>query len=260
MKRRSLLGCLLLAVALLPSPHANATKTQKKEGPANRVLIVMTSHYRLGDTGKKTGYYLCEVTHPYFELTKNKGVTVDFASISGGNAPIDEKSWDLSDEKNRKFMGDSKLSTKLERTLPIEKVDATKYAAVIFAGGHGTMWDFPEDKDVARVIKTIYERGGVVAALCHGPAALINAKLSNGKYLVNGKNVTGFSNEEEAKVGLTKVVPYLLEEKLKERGAKYSKAAPFQAKVVTDGRLITGQNPASGTAVGQAVSALLPKQ
>ncbi len=261
MRRLSLLGCtLFLLVILQIGLPTMADKTVQKVQPkTTRVLIVVTSHFRLGDTGKKTGYYLSEVTHPYFVLTKNKAVTVDFASISGGNAPIDEKSWDLSDEQNRKFMADTKLAAKLNQTLPIAKIDATKYDAIIFAGGHGTMWDFPEDKDVAKVIKTIYEKGGVVAALCHGPSAFVNAKLSNGKNLVNGKKVTGFSDEEEAKVQLTKVMPFSLEQKLKQLGASYSKSPPFQAKVVVDGKLVTGQNPASGAGVGQAVAELLAK-
>lgn len=261
MKRISLLVCLsLITVWLIQAAVSTASaKTQKTPTKPTRVLIVVTSHFKLGDTGKKTGYYLCEVTHPYFEVTKKKGVVVDFASISGGNPPIDEKSWDLNDEQNRKFMADSKLSSKLNQTLPISKVDATKYAAVIFAGGHGTMWDFPDDKDVQRVISKIYENGGVVAALCHGPAAFANAKLSNGKNLVSGKKLTSFTDEEEAKVELTKIVPFSLEQKLKQRGATIEKSPPFKSKVVVDGRLVTGQNPASGTGVGQAVAGLLPK-
>lgn len=208
-----------------------------------KALIVVTSHAELGDTGKATGWYLPEVTHAYYPL-KAAGYQIDFASPKGGSAPMDEGSYDMDDELNRRFVQEGILN-RLKTTLPIKNVKAKDYGLIFFAGGHGTMWDFANSPDLNRVTAEIYENGGIVAAVCHGPAALTNVKLSNGKYLVDGKKVAAFSNDEEEAAGLTKVMPFLLESKLKDRGAKYSKAPLWQKHVVTDGRLVTGQNPAS---------------
>lgn len=223
-----------------------------------KVLIVVTSHNRMGDTGKPTGYYLPEVTHPYFELSE-AGLTIDIASPKGGKAPLDENSRDLSDPQNRKFLEDKNLVSKIENTIPLSEIDPKNYQAVLYAGGHGTMWDFPNTSDIDRISAGIYESGGIVAAVCHGPAALVNTKLSNGKYLVAGKKVSAFSNAEEEAAGLTKVMPFLLESKLKERGALYEKAGLWQEHISVDQRLVTGQNPASAGAVGKAVTQLLIK-
>lgn len=220
-----------------------------------KVLIVVTSHHQLGATGKPTGWYLPEVTHAYYPLIA-AGYQVDFASPKGGAAPLDMGSRDLSDPLNRRFI-EEKTIERLDHTLSLKEINPKDYRAIFFAGGHGTMWDFAQDENIDRVTAGIYERGGVVAAVCHGPAALVNVKLSSGKYLVDGKNVAGFSNEEEAAVELTKVVPFLLETLLIERGGRYSKAPLFQNHVVTDGRLITGQNPASAAAVGKAMIKVL---
>ena len=214
------------------------------------ILIVVTSHQELGKTGKLTGYYLPEVSHPFHEF-EQAGYHVDIASIQGGKAPMDEKSRDLSDPINREFL--EKHSAKLDNTLELGKIDPNQYQAILFAGGHGTMWDFPEAESVKSVVSEIYQNGGVVSALCHGPAALINIKLRDGSYLITGKRVTGFSNEEEEKAELTEVMPFLLEDALKARGAKYQAARAFQENVVVDGRLVTGQNPASASKTGKAV-------
>ena len=136
---------------------------------------------------------------------------------------------------------------------------ARGYAAIFFAGGHGTMWDFPDDARLQRLTATIYEKGGVVGAVCHGPAALVNVKLSDGSYLVAGRTVAGFTNEEEEAVGLTKVVPFLLESRMIERGATITKAANFQAHSVADARVVTGQNPASATGVAEKIVGLLKR-
>ncbi len=216
-----------------------------------KALIIVTSHDKLGNTGQQTGYYLPEVTHPYLELTK-AGFEVEIVSPRGGKAPMDERS--------REPIADRELESKLDRTLAPSEIRAEEFSAILFAGGHGTMWDFPQDERLAAIAAAIYERGGVVAAVCHGPAALVGIRLSNGKFLVDGKSVTGFSNAEEDAAGLTDVMPFLLESKLVERGASYSKAPLWQNHVVVSERLVTGQNPASAAGVGAAVARLLSRE
>lgn len=222
-----------------------------------KALIVVTSHDRLGDTGKPTGYYLPEVTHPYFALV-DAGVAVDIASPRGGEAPMDPSSGDRSDPANARFLASAADREKTARTIALADVDPARYDAILFAGGHGTMWDFREDRHVQRLAAAIHEKGGVVAAVCHGPAALVDVRLASGEPLVAGKRVTGFSDAEEEAAKLTKVVPFLLERALVERGGRYEKAdGLWQAHVVTDGRLVTGQNPASAAGVGREVARLL---
>ena len=223
-----------------------------------KVLIVVTSHATLGTTGKPTGYYLPEVSHPYAALVE-QGITVDIASPQGGKAPLDPKSLDLKDPVNKYFWETTETRAKLENTIPLAKINAESYQAILFAGGHGTMWDFAQDKEIQRLTKEIYENGGFVAAVCHGPAALLNVKLSNGSYLLAGKNVAGFYDAEEKAAGLTDIMPFLLETELVKRGGLYSKADLWGQHVVTDGRLVTGQNPASASGVGQELANLLNK-
>lgn len=211
-------------------------------------LIVITSHDKLGDTGKKTGWYLSEVSHVYYPLVQ-AGFTVDFASPKGGAAPMDEVSRDLKDPQNKKFLEDKNILAQIQNTLPLEKVDPKKYHVVHFAGGHGTMWDFPDNETLQHIVASIYKNRGVVAAVCHGPAALVNVKLANGKYLVEGMRVCAFSNDEEKEVGLDKIVPFHLETKLKERGAKFHAGENWSTRVVVADRLITGQNPQSAAAL-----------
>ena len=217
-----------------------------------KVLLVLTSHSQLGNTGQKTGFWLPELTHPYYEF-KKAGYTVDVASIQGGIAPIDPKSLDEPDHANQRFLKDAVLMAKVFRTLPLAKIDPAAYQAIVFAGGHGTMWDFPNNKHVNRIAAAIYENNGIVSAICHGPAALVDIKLSNGKYLVSGKNVSAFTNEEEHLLKQTHVMPFLLEDKLIERGAKHIYGKPWEENVVVDNRLITGQNPASAKKVAQQI-------
>lgn len=223
-----------------------------------KVLIVVTSHANLGTTGKPTGYYLPEVTHPYAVLVE-QGITVDIASPQGGKAPLDAKSLDLQDPVNKYFWENPATRSKLENTIPLTEIKAESYKVILFAGGHGTMWDFAKNQHIQNLTKEIYENGGFVAAVCHGPAALVDVKLSNGKYLVDGKKVAAFSNAEEEAAGLTKVMPFLLETELVKRGAIYSKADLWAKHVVTDGRLVTGQNPASASEVGRELAKLLNK-
>lgn len=222
------------------------------QGQTRRILIVVTSHDKLGDTGEKTGFYLSEVTHPY-DVFVRAGFTVDFVSPQGGAAPM--TAVNLKDPLNKAFLDDAELMKQIQTTLKPIQVDATKYDAIFYAGGHGTMWDFPDNSELAGIASKIYERGGVVGGVCHGPSGLINVKLSNGRYLVDGKTVSAFTNEEEA--NFTKIVPFLLETKLIERGAKMTKAPKFQAHVVTSERLVTGQNPASAKGVAESMVKLL---
>jgi putative intracellular protease/amidase len=213
----------------------------------------------LGNTGKETGWYLPEVSHPYFELTR-AGIEVDFVSPQGGKAPMDQSSRDLSDSDNARFLNQPGLVKRVENTLRPEELDPSKYSAILYAGGHGTMWDFPQNGKLAEIASKIYERGGVVAAVCHGPAALVNIKLSNGEYLVNGKTVATFTNAEEDAAGLTQVVPFLLETALRDRGAHVRVAPNWSENVVVDQRLVTGQNPASAKKLGAEVVRVLLKK
>jgi putative intracellular protease/amidase len=227
---------------------------------SKKALIVVTSHDRLGNTGKPTGYYLPEVTHPYYAML-DAGIEVDVASPSGGEAPMDPSSGDRKDPSNARFLDSAADREKVARTIALADVEPSGYDAILFAGGHGTMWDFRENRDVQRLAAAIHQKGGVVAAVCHGPAALVDVTLSSGDYLVAGKRVTGFSNAEEEAAKLTNVVPFLLESVMVERGGRYEKAdGLWKEHVVTDGRLVTGQNPASAGGVGREVARLLSER
>jgi putative intracellular protease/amidase len=219
-----------------------------------KILMVLTSNDDLGGL-RKTGYYVPEAAHPY-EVFKANGYTVDFVSPKGGEPPKD--GYKAEDASQVKFLEDNK--SKLANTLMPEQVNANEYDAIFYAGGHGTMWDFPNNSKLAEIAASIYEKGGVVSAVCHGPAALVNLRLSNGDFLVKGKTVAAFTNAEEEAVKLTKVVPFLLESKLTELGANHVAAPNFQENVQTSERLITGQNPASAKGVAEAVVKVLEQQ
>ena len=221
------------------------------------VLMVLTSHARLGDTGKPTGFFLGEVTHP-LEVFERAGLTVELVSIKGGEPPVD--GLDLDDPVNARYWNDPAFRAKLSATKSLADVNPTDYAGVYFSGGHGTMWDFPDDEAVQTAARALYEAGAPVGAVCHGPAALVNVKLSDGSYLVSGKEVSAFTNDEEEKVGLTKVVPFLLATKLEERGAKHRAAPDFEKQVVVSGNLVTGQNPASAAGVAEEMVETLKGQ
>jgi putative intracellular protease/amidase len=221
------------------------------------VLMVLTSHAQLGDTGKPTGFFLGEVTHP-LEVFEKAGLTVELVSIKGGEPPVD--GLDLDDPVNARYWNDPAFRAKLAATKKLADVNPTDYAGVYFSGGHGTMWDFPDDESVQKAARELYEAGTPVGAVCHGPAALVNVKLSDGSYLVDGKEVSAFTNDEEEKVGLTKVVPFLLATKLEERGAKHLPAPDFEKQVVASGNLVTGQNPASAAGVAEKMVEMLKGQ
>lgn len=227
---------------------------QAPSHPAKPVLFVVTSHGIKGNTGEPTGYYLGEVTHPLAEL-QAAGIAVEFASIQGGEPPVD--GLDLDDAINARYWNDAGFREAMRHTQRLGNVDASRYAAIFFAGGHGAMWDFPGNPDVQRVVREIYEAGGVVGAVCHGPAALVDVTLGNGAYLVAGKNLSAFTDAEERAVQLDHVVPFLLASTLERRGAHHQPAPDWTAKVVVDGRLVTGQNPQSAGGVGAAMRDLL---
>ncbi|MDI9347989.1 MAG: type 1 glutamine amidotransferase domain-containing protein [Methylacidiphilales bacterium] len=221
-----------------------------------KILFVVTSHDKKGSTGEPTGFYLSEVSHAWNVLV-GAGYEIDFVSPKGGKAPVD--GFDLGDAVNKKFWDDAKYRAKVENTLTPAQVRPEEYGAIYYAGGHGTMWDFPDNTAIASLATLIYERGGVVGAVCHGPAGLVNIKLSNGKYLVEGKRINAFTNEEEIAVKLQGVVPFMLESRLIERGAKFEKSGLWQKHIAVDQRVVTGQNPASATGVGEAIVSELQK-
>lgn len=223
-----------------------------------KILMVLTSHDKLGDTGKKTGFWLEEFAAPYYAF-KDAGAQVLLASPLGGQPPLDPKS-DAPDAQTPatvRFNGDTEAIAALAQTRKLAEVVDADVDAVFYPGGHGPLWDLVDDADSLRLIETNFAAGKPVAAVCHGPAVLRNAKGALSQPLVKDKRVTGFSNEEEAAAQLTDVVPFLLEDALKAQGAHYEAGAAFQPHVVVDGRLVTGQNPASSEPAAQAVLKLL---
>ena len=211
-----------------------------------KILIVLTSHDQLGDTGKKTGFWLEELAAPYYVL-KDAGAAITLASPKGGQSPLDPKS-DLPEnqtELTKRFRADTAAQTELADTNKLADVSADDFDAVFYPGGHGPMWDLPDNATSIALIEAFVKADKPVGAVCHAPAALVNVRGKDGEYLVKGKRVTGFTNTEEGAVGLTAVVPFLLEDRLKERGGIYTKAADWVPYVQVDGKLVTGQNPAS---------------
>ncbi|MCW8354721.1 type 1 glutamine amidotransferase domain-containing protein [Marinomonas pontica] len=220
------------------------------------VLIVLTNHSTMGTAGKRTGFWLSELTHPYYALLSHD-IEVDLASIQGGPAPVDPGSLEQDDDDVRRFLNDTALMAKVYTTIPINTIKTSDYDAVLFTGGHGTMWDFPNSEALATFAAEIYEAGKVVSAVCHGPAALLNIKLANGEHLISGKKVAGFTNAEESAVQLQDTVPFSLEDELRSRGALFDSAEVWTNHVVVDERLITGQNPQSAEGVGEAIASFL---
>ena len=215
------------------------------------VLFVVSSHAVKGATGNPTGYNLAEVTHP-LEKLQEAGIGVEFASPLGGDAPLDGLE-DMHDPVIARYWADAGFRHAISHTLPLDEVDPACYSAIFFAGGHGTMWDFPDNLAAQAAIRDIDAAGGIVSAVCHGPAALVNARRADGSLLVAGKKLAAFTDAEEEEVQSTKVVPFLLESTLVERGALHQGAGNWADNVVVDGRLITGQNPQSAARLGEAL-------
>jgi putative intracellular protease/amidase len=229
------------------STSAIAQKATKKG--TKKVLFVVTSNDKLGNTGEKTGFWSEEFAAPYYELL-DQGVEITIASPLGGQPPIDPKSADPASatEDTKRFDADKTLQEKLKHTHKLSTINQKDYDAVFYPGGHGPLWDLVEDKSSIALIESFYTHKKPVAFVCHAPAVLKNVKVK-GEFLVKGKKVTGFTNAEEEAVGLSKVVPFLLEDALTKNGATFSKAANWQPCAVEDGLLITGQNPASSKLV-----------
>ncbi|WP_454669057.1 type 1 glutamine amidotransferase domain-containing protein [Achromobacter kerstersii] len=223
-----------------------------------KILIVLTSHDTLGNTGRKTGFWLEEFAAPYYAFV-DAGATVTLASPQGGQPPLDPKSDDpdAQTDDTRRFRQDAEAQRLLASTRRLAEVQAADYDAVFYPGGHGPLWDLAEDAKSVALIETMLAAGKPVSAVCHAPGVLRHAKTADGKPLVQGRQVTGFSNTEEAAVQLTDVVPFLVEDELVRLGGVYSKGPDWQPYVVSDGLLVTGQNPASSVGVAQALLARL---
>ena len=223
-----------------------------------KVLMVLTSHDRLGSTGRKTGFWLEEFAAPYY-VFKDAGADITLASPKGGQPPLDPKSDepDFQTEATRRFKQDKNAQAALANTAKLSAMSAKDFDALFYPGGHGPMWDLAEDSHSRALIESAYEAGKPVALVCHAPGALRHARTADGNPLVGGKAVTGFANSEEAAVGLTDVVPFLVEDSLKMNGGQYSKAEDWQPWVRIAGNLITGQNPASSEPAAQVTLNLL---
>lgn len=220
------------------------------------VLLVLTNHADMGDTGEPTGFFLAEAAHPW-HVFNDAGWIVVLASPLGGDAPIDPRSLAEPDEEGQhfldKFAKEGPDGFVVPGTARLTSMKASAFEAIFFAGGHGTMWDFPDGPGVRETAEGVYRSGGVVAAVCHGPAALVNLRARGGDPLVSGRRVTGFTNAEEDAVELTDAMPFLLETRLRELGAEFVGAGNFEENIVVDGRLVTGQNPASARGSAEAV-------
>ncbi len=212
-----------------------------------KILFILTSASTMGVSDKPTGLWFEELATPYYAFL-DTGASVTLASIAGGSAPIDPRSVKPMGENEAsvdRFLGDVAASGALTDTLPLSAIDISEYDAVFLPGGHGTMWDLPESTELAALLGRAWSEGKIVAAVCHGPAGLVNVKDETGAPLVNGRRVTGFSDSEERAAGLDEAVPFLLETRLLELGGRYESVADFQPFAIVDGRLVTGQNPAS---------------
>lgn len=222
-----------------------------------KVLMVLTSHDQLGSTGKKTGFWLEELAAPYY-VFKDAGAEIVLASPKGGQPPLDPKSNepDFQTDDTRRFDADPAAKAALASTKRLDTIKPEDFDTVFYPGGHGPLWDLAEDPHSMKLIEIMLGAGKPVALVCHAPGVLRHATRPDGRPLVEGKNVTGFTNTEEEAVGLTKIVPFLVEDELKAKGGKFSKAGDWASHVVIDGLLITGQNPASS---GPTATALLDR-
>lgn len=248
----------LAAVAVPPLAAAAGPSSGQppgREASGQKVLIVVSSHDRKGPD-LVAGFWFPELTHPA-QVFAEAGLAYDIASPRGGMPPFD--GFDLRDEGNRWFWIQPQQRDKLARSLPLAQVDASQYAAVVLVGGHGPMWDFARNRELQAIVRSVYERGGVVGAVCHGPAGLLDLKLSDGRAFLAGRRLTAFTHAEEVSRQYDRLVPFVLESALKDDGAVFEHAGVFESRVVVDGRLVTGQNPASARPFGEAVAALLAR-
>jgi len=239
-------------------PQWRARLKNTMTGQDMKILMVLTSHDRLGETGQKTGFWLEEFAAPYY-VFKDANAEVTIASPRGGQPPLDPKSDepDFQTPATERFKGDTEAQTALANSFRLADVSAADFDAVFYPGGHGPLWDLTADTESIALIEDMFAAGKIVSAVCHAPAVLCNVVSPDGTPLIEGKSVTGFSNSEEEAVQLTDVVPFLLEDELIKKGGNYSKSSDWHPYVVTDGQLITGQNPASSEQAAQAVLASL---
>ncbi|OAJ51548.1 dimethyl sulfoxide reductase [Paraburkholderia ginsengiterrae] len=224
-----------------------------------RILHVVSNVANYADQAEPTGLWLSELTHAW-HVFAGKGYEQRLVSPKGGVSPLEPRSlkWPLADASVKEWLADKERQTLLSTTARPDQIDPADFDAIYFTGGHAVMWDYPDDAGLQRLTRDIYERGGIVSSVCHGYCGLLNTPLSDGKLLVAGRRVTGYSWVEEVLAGVAKKVPYNAEEEMVRRGARYEKALlPFVSKVVTDGRLVTGQNPQSAKATAEQVAALL---
>jgi putative intracellular protease/amidase len=226
-----------------------------------KVLVVLPSHDQLGNTGQKTGFWLEEFTDPYYKFI-DSGYEVTIASPRGGKPPVDPKSIQKENqsESTQRFERDKSAQAKLENTLVLSQVSANDYDTLFLPGGHGPMWDLSSDENMKKIVEDFYSDKKIVSAVCHGPAGLLQATDRNGNSILKGKKITGFTNNEESAVGLTKAVPFSLENRMKELGGKFEKGQNFKPFVISDGQLITGQNPKSALPAAEKVIEILGKE
>ncbi len=254
-------GLLALFTMILTGGYAQASDQTNHLQPSNghKILVVMTNHFAYPTRKDKTGLWFTELTH-FYDVVHAAGFQMDFVSPEGGEIPLDERSMKsfYLDDSARAHLADPAFMARLKMTQPANTIDPTQYQAIYYTGGHGTMWDFPNNKSLQNISETIYRQGGIVTAVCHGVAGLLPLQDNNGKALIAGKSITGFSNTEETLSGIKSQVPFSLQDQLVSHDAHYTKAFfPFTSYVVTDGRIITGQNPQSSGAVAEALVKLL---
>ncbi|MGF1860707.1 type 1 glutamine amidotransferase domain-containing protein [Photobacterium profundum] len=223
-----------------------------------KILMVLTSHDKLGDTDHKTGFWIEEFAAPYYRFL-DESADITLASPAGGQPPIDPNSEleQSQTEATVRFNRDEQAQAVLANTRKLSDVNEQDYDAIFYPGGHGPLWDLVSDSDSIALIEAFWQAGKPVSAVCHAPAVLLNAKTADGEYIISGKAVTGFTNSEETAVGLAEVVPFLLEDELKARGGQFESAQDWNSLAIQDGMLITGQNPASSEAVAEALLSLL---
>lgn len=226
---------------------------------SNKILVVVTNFSKYPNLNRATGLWLGEVVH-FVKKVEDAGFEVDYVSPKGGYTPIDPLSFSQAQKIDWEFYQDTAFMRKLGNTLKPSEANPNDYNVIYYAGGHGTLWDFPENEELQKISLTIYNNGGIVSSVCHGAAGLLNIKTEDGKYLIDGKVVTGFSNEEEKLSGVEQHVPFLTETELINRGAQYQSGRAFTPYVVEDDRLITGQNPASASLVADHVLNKLNKK
>jgi putative intracellular protease/amidase len=248
----------LLMASSVVTAHAEVNR-QTPAHHAPKILVVLTNHDQYPSRHDKTGLWLTELTH-FTDVVEAAGYQTVWVSPNGGAVPLDERSlgWLYLDASAKRHLKSAAFQHKLAHTFAISQVDPQQFQAIYLTGGHGVMWDFPDNRSLQRAAEQIYAQGGVVSAVCHGVSGLVNLKDPQGQWLINQRAVTGFSNREEWLSGMNSQVPFFLEDTLKQRGATYQQSwIPFTSYVVTDGRLVTGQNPQSPKAVAQAVVKLL---